>query len=497
MTVLRALLAIAVLITLTACSAGSTAYSSPSAATITIGFSAEPANLDFTSTDGAAIPQALLYNVYQGLVRLDAQGKVVPLLAKSWTLSEDRRTYDFQLRDDATFTNGAHFTAEDVKFSINRVKTAWTVSTKASMDVVDHVDAVAPDHARVVLSKPSNNWLFAMAGRVGAMFTPTGTADLRTTPIGTGPYQLDRFNRGDSLVLKANPRYWGPKPTFGTVVLKYFADPTALNNALLSNGIDVISSVQTPDSLSRFETDDRFTVVQGTTTGEVVLSFNNARAPLSDKRVRQALTYAIDRRALLATAWAGKGLLIGSMVPPSDPWYEDLSNRYPYDPDRARELLAQAGQPHPVLRLRVPNLPYAVDSAQVIRSDLAKVGVTANIEELDFPAVWLKEVFAGHDYDMSIVAHVEPHDLATFGNPNYYWGYRNPRVGALLAQADAGTPEQQVSGLRQVASTISEDAAADWLFLLPNLVVAKAGITGLARDQVSDSFDLSNLGRAS
>jgi len=495
-TVVRALLALVLVAALAGCSAGSTAYSSPSADSITIGFTAPPANLDFTRTDGAAIPQALLDNVYQGLVRLDANGAVVPQLATSWTVSPDRRTYDFQLRPGVTFTDGEPFTADTVKFSIDRVRTDWTISLKSAMDVVDHVEAVSPTHARVVLRQPSNGWLFTMASRVGAMFAPNGVGNLATTPIGTGPYRLDRFNRGDSLVLTANPGYWGPKPAFARVVLKYFQDPTALNNALLSNGIDVISSVQAPDSLAQFASDERFTTIQGTTTAEVVLSFNDAKAPLNDKRVRQALTYGIDRRALLDTAWAGKGLLIGSMVPPSDPWYEDLSTVYPYDPAKARQLLADAGQQHLTLRLRIPNLPYAVDSAQVIRSQLAAIGVTVAIEELDFPAVWLKQVFTGHDFDMSIVAHVEARDIVTFGNPKYYWGYDNPAVTQLLADADTGTPEQQIADMKQVARTINADAAADWLFLLPNLIVAKRGITGIPPNQVGESFDLSALGKS-
>ncbi|HKN54527.1 MAG TPA: ABC transporter substrate-binding protein, partial [Amycolatopsis sp.] len=306
--------ALAALLLVSGCSAGSSAAVSHGPDTLSVGFTAEPANFDFTRTDGAAIPQALLYNVYEGLVRLDADSHIVPLLATSWTISPDRKTYDFQLRQGVKFSNGAPFTAEDVKFSILRVKSAWTISLKSAMDVVDHVDVVAPDHTRVVLSKPSNGFLFSLTSRVGAMFSPSGVADLANKPIGTGPYTVASRKRGDSIVLKANSGYWGHKPAYSTVVLKYIKDPTALNNALLSNGIDVISAITAPDSIPQFQGDDRFTVVQGTTNAEVVLAFNNARAPLDDVRVRQALTYAIDRKALLDTAWAGRGTLIGSMV---------------------------------------------------------------------------------------------------------------------------------------------------------------------------------------
>ncbi|MFC0114702.1 ABC transporter substrate-binding protein [Kibdelosporangium aridum] len=478
-----------------ACSAGSSVSVPADPGAISIGFTAEPANLDFTRTDGAAIPQALLYNVYEGLVKLDADGRIVPSLAREWTVSEDRKAYDFRLHPNVTFSNGQPFTAQDVKFSIERVKTAWTISLKSKMDVVDRVDVVDPTHARVILKRPSNNWLFDMTTRVGAMFSPSGVADLANTPVGTGPYVFATRKRGDSIVLRANPSYWGRRPTYTTVYLKYYRDPTALNNALLSNGIDVISAITTPDSIGQIESDTRFTVLQGTTNSEVTLSFNNARAPLTDKRIRQALTYAIDRRAVMATVAANRGTLIGSMVPPTDPWYEDLTGVYPHDPVRARALLAEAGQQNLRLRLRVANLPYAVNAAQVVASQLADVGVTVSIEPLDFPAVWLKQVFTDHDFDMSIIQHVEARDMVTFGNPKYYWGYDSPKVRELLTQADTGTPQRQIDAMKEIARTITDDAAADWLFLFPNLVAAKTKVTGLARNQVSESFDLTGLGR--
>lgn len=500
---------------LTGCSAGAGATNAaPSTATATagtaggggasgagaggdslaVGFVAEPSSLDFTRNDGAPIPQALLVNVYEGLVKLDQDGRVVPLLARSWQVSPDRRTYTFDLQPNVTFSNGAPFTADDVVFSINRVKADWTISLKAAMDVVERAEAVTPTRVRVTLARPSNSWLFAMTSRVGAMFSRTGVADLAATPVGTGPYRLGRWNRGDAIALERNPDYWGARPAYGSVTLRYFKDPTALNNALLTGAIGVISTVQAPESLGQFADASRFQVIQGTSNGEVVLSMNNARGPLRDKRVRQALRHAIDRRALLDTAWAGRGTLIGSMVPTTDPWYEDLTGLAPHDPARARALLAEAGTPNPTLRLRVPNLPYAVASAQVVKSQLADVGVTANLEVLEF-AVWLEQVFKQADYDLSIVNHVEPRDLASFANPQYYWRYDNPTVARQLAAADAGDEAQQVAQLRAAARTVAEDAAADWLFLFPNLVVARPDVTGLPRNAVSESFDLTALGR--
>jgi peptide/nickel transport system substrate-binding protein len=504
-----AALALAGALALGACGAGSEADPEPDPgadpgsndepvpAELTIGFTAEPANLDFTTTDGAAIPEALLVNVYEGLVKIDqTTGEIVPLLAESWEVSEDGRTYDFTLREGVTFSNGAEFTAEDVKFSIERVQSDdWTISLKSGMDVVESVDVTSPTEVRVTLSEPSNMWLFRMTTRIGAIFTPEGVDDLANQPVGTGPYVLEEWNRGDSLVLTANDDYWGEPPAIETVTLRYVADPTAANNALLTGGIDVIGAVQAPEALGQFDGEE-FQIIEGTTNGEVTLAFNNESGPMSDVRVRRAVKHAIDHQALLDTAWAGRGHLIGSHVPPTDPWYEDLTDLYPYDPEESIRLLTEAEVGDLTLRFRIANLPYAVAAAQVVASQLAEIGVTAEIEPLEFPARWLDEVFTNADYDMSIVSHVEPRDIGIFANPDYYFRYDSQEFRDLIAAADAGTPDDQVELMRQAGRLLAEDAAADWLFLQPNLIIATAGITGLPENRVGESFDLTTIGRS-
>ncbi len=497
---------VALIVMLDACSAGSSTSGSSGTAgggaggdktSLTVGLVAEPASLDFTKVDGAAIPQALLTNVYETLVKQDQGGKVVPGLAKSWKVSDDHKTYTFDLVDNATFTNGEKFTADDAVFSINNVKTKWTISLKKAMDVVTDVKALSPTQLQVTLSKPSNDWLFRMTTRIGAMMSTKGVEALATKPVGTGPFQFDAWNRGDSIVLKANPKYWGSKPAFSTVNLKYFKDPTALNNALLTGTVNVVGTVQAPESLKQFQGNDKYQIIEGTTNGEVVLSFNNSKAPLTDVKVRQAIRSAIDHKALVDTCWAGKGALIGSMVPPTDPWYEDRTGDFPFDLAKAKSLLAESGNATPTLRLRIPNLPYAVACGQVVKSQLEQAGIKVNLDQLEFPAAWLQTVFKDADYDMSIIAHVEPRDLgAVFGTKTYYTRYDNPRFQADLAAADSGTEAEQVADLKKAAKELSQDAAADFLFLLPNLIVADKGVTGLPKNAITESFDLSGLSRS-
>ena len=493
----------AVAIGLTACTAGSSttpALTSGAAGTstdkITLGLVAEPASLDFTKTDGAAIPQALLVNVYEGLVKLDQDGKIVPALAKSWKVSDDKKTYTFDLLEGAKFTSGEAFTAEDAVFSIKRVATDWTTSLKAGMAAVADAKAVSPTQLQVTLSAPSNDWLYRMTTHLGAIFSRTGVADLANKPIGTGPYTFTSWNRGDAITLTRNDSYWGTKPHYQTVVLKYFKDATALNNALLTGAINVVTTVQAPEALAQFSSNSKYQVIEGTTNGEVLLSFNNAKDVFKDKKVREAIRRGIDHKALMDTCWAGKGALVGSFVPPTDPWYEDLAGVMPFDKAKATALLTEAGKAGTTLRLRVPTLPYAVSCGQVVKSQLEAVGFKVELDQLEFPAAWLTQVFKGGDFDMSIVAHVEPRDMkAVFGNPDYYTHYGTADIQALFKAADEGSAEDQVTNLKKAARLLAEDAAGDVLFLLPNLMVADKGITGLPKNAIAVAFDLSKLAK--
>ena len=464
--------------------------------TVRVGLVAEPASLDFTTSGGAAIPQVMMDNVYETLVTID-EGEIVPALAQSWEVSEDRTTYTFTLREGVRFSNGAEFTAEDARFSIERVGSdAWTNGLAGRLDVVESVEA--PDDTTVVvtLSRPSNEFLFSMTTLVGAMFDTDGVDDLANEPIGTGPFVFERWDRGSSITLRRNDDYHGDAPYFRTAEMRYFRDGNALNNAMLTDAIDVVSTVQAPEALAEFE-GGAYQIVEGTTNGEVVLSMNQEEGnPLADLSLRQAVRHAIDHQSLMDTCWAGKGTLIGSMAPPTDPWYEDRTGDYPFDQDRARELIEEAGAEDTTLRLRIPTLPYAVACGTVVESMLEEVGLDVTIDELEFPSAWLETVYTNRDYDLSIVAHVEARDMAAvFGDPAYYTAYGTEEVRALFETADTGTQEEQVEAMAEAARLISEDAAADFLFLLPNLMVAEPDITGLPENMLTDSFPLADLAR--
>ena len=294
-----------------ACSAGSTAGTGSGSGedgALDIALTGEPANLDFTTTSGSAIPQALMGNVYEGLVTIDQDGSIAPLLAESWDLSEDRTTYTFHLQPNVTFSNGSPFNAETVKFSIERVKSdEWQNGMKSKMDIVDSVTAVDDQTVEVQLSRPSNAWLWDMGTLVGAQFSPDGVENLESTAVGTGPYTVENWAQGQSITLAAHEGYWGEAPKSATVNLRYFDDAVATTNALSSGDVDVVQNVQAPELLASFEENDDFQVIEGTSPGKIMLPLNNKQEPFDDVRVRQAVLYALDRQNIVDTAWAGYG----------------------------------------------------------------------------------------------------------------------------------------------------------------------------------------------
>lgn len=466
----------------------------PSNASLSIGFILEPESMDFTQVSGAAIPQVLLTNVYETLVKLDQSGKIVPSLASKWTVSPDNKTYTFTLQSGVKFSNGTALTADDAKFSLDRVATAWKPAAyKAQMAVVASTAVVSPTELKVTLKTPSNSWLFNMTGRAGAMFSKTGVADLATKPIGTGPYTMTTWNRGNSIILQRNDNYWGTKPSVKTVTFKYFKDPTAMNNALLTGGIQVVSTVQTPQALGQFKTGDKYQIIQGSTDGEVMMTLNDGKAPLDDVRVRQAINYAVDKKAILQNAWAGYGTVIGSHESPNDPWYVDESNKYPHDVAKAKELLAAAGKSNLTLELSLPPVPYAAAAAPIIISELAEAGITVKATNVTFP-VWLDKVFGKADYDMTIINHVEPRDIsALWANPTYYTRYNNAAVQKLLAAGDSGTSTEYVADYKKAVELLADDAAAVWLWSFPNLIVASSNVKGLPKNAVGEAFVLADL----
>ncbi len=456
-------------------------------ATIAIGSLYEPQNLDNTAGGGQGVTEAFDGNVYEGLFHLTDTGEVVPLLAASYTMSDDGLTYTFTLQPDVTFHSGKALTSEDVKYSIERVFAPESQSArKSSFGAIESIETPDPQTVVVTLAEPSISFIYNLSY---VWVVNKDATDLTTSEDGTGPYVLDGWTRGNSLSLKRWDDYWGEPAKNGEVVFDYFTDATALSNALLTGAVDIVTNMQSPDALAAFEGDPNFVVNNGTSTTKEILVFNDRVAPFDQVEVRKAIYSAIDRAKLLNAIWGDKGTLIGSMVPPTDPWYIDLVDENPYDPELSAQLLADAGYPDGFeFTLDTPTYDPHPVVAEFIKSELAKIGVTVDINPITADE-WYTKVFQKHDYEATLQEHVNDRDVVWYGDPDFYWGYDNPQVTAWIAEAEqASSVEEQTAKLKLVNEQIAKDAASAWLYLYPQLVVASADVSGYPVNGLNSMF---------
>lgn len=483
--------AVALALALAACGSGpedASPSGAPAApATIEIGSLYEPQNLDNTAGGGQGITEAFNGNVYEGLFRLTDEGKVEPLLAESHTVSDDGLTYTFTLRKGVTFHSGKALTADDVKRSIERVTAEDSQSArKSNLEVIKSVEA--PDESTVVVKLKHRS--ISLIYNLSYVWVVNADAkDLATSADGTGPYKLGSWKRGSTLSLEPFPGYWGPKPANGGVVFHYFTDASALNNALLTGAVDVVTSQQSPDALSQFDNNPDYKVSEGKSTTKLLLAFNDRKAPFDKPQVRKAVAAAIDDAKLLESVWAGHGTLIGSMVPPTDPWYEDLTSLDTYDVEAAKRELAAAGYAKGFrFTLDTPNYDPHPTAATFIKSELAKVGITVDINVITADE-WYTKVYKNHDFAATLQEHVNDRDVVWYGNPDFYWGYDNPQVSTWIEEAErARTEAEQTELLKKANRKIAEDAASEWLYLYPQIVVASSDLSGYPVNGLNSQF---------
>ncbi|MER6439129.1 MULTISPECIES: ABC transporter substrate-binding protein [unclassified Streptomyces] len=456
-------------------------------ATVNIGSLYEPQNLDNTAGGGQGVTEALNGNVYEGLFKLTDGGKVEKLLAQDYKVSGDGLTYTFTLRDGVKFHSGKALTSQDVKYSLQKVLADDSQSArKSNLEVVKDIATPDARTVKVTLSKKSISFVYNLSY---VWIINSQAKNLKTTEDGTGPYKLDKWTRGSALGLDRYAGYWGHAAGNQKVVFHYYKDATALNNALLTNAVDVVTSEQSPDALDQFKSNQNYKVNDGNSTTKLLLAFNDKAKPFTDVKVRQAVSAAIDDKKLLESVWAGYGKLIGSMVPPTDPWYEDLTKVNAYDPAHAKQLLADAGYAKGfTFTLDTPNYDPHPTAATFIKSQLAKVGITVKINTIT-PDEWYTKVYKNHDFTATLQEHVNDRDLVWYGNPDFYWGYDDKQVTQWVEQAEeASTTAEQTALLKKVNEKTAQDAASDWLYLYPQIVVASSKLSDYPLNGLNSQF---------
>jgi peptide/nickel transport system substrate-binding protein len=459
---------------------------------VTIGMQLEPPVLDPSANPAAAISEALYGNVFEGLVQFAADGSVLSALAESWMISDDGLTYTFHLRSGVRFHNGVEFDAGTAKFSLDRALAPDSLNPQRSrLRAIRSVDIVDAGTLKIALRRRSGGLLQSLAWGAFVMVEPRSAANNTVNPLGTGPFRFLAWRRGDSLSLERNADYWGAVPLLKQATFKFISDPSAAYAALMAGDVDAFSNYPAPESFAQFAADRRFKVFVGSTDSKTILALNNRRPPLDDVSVRRAIAHALDRHAIIDGAVFGYGMPIGSHFPPHGPDYVDLTGVYPHDATLAKSLLAEAGYPEGfALTLKLPPPSYARRAGEIIAAELAEIGIRARIENLEW-AQWLDQVYTRHDFDMSIVAHVEPMDYDIYARDDYYFGYSNPEFKALIAALDDSIePERRRDLLQRIQRKLAQDAVNGFLFQTPRLAVWNAHVHGLRFDHLLGVIDL-------
>ncbi|MFS4581446.1 ABC transporter substrate-binding protein [Phaeobacter sp. C3_T13_0] len=459
---------------------------------VTIALQLEPPHLDPTSAAAGAIDQVLYANVFEGLTRFTSDGSVVPGLAESWEISADGLIYTFRLHKDVRFHDGTAMDAEDVKFSLDRARAEdSTNAQKALFADIASVEVVDPTTVQISLSQANGMMLFNLAWGDAVIVAPESIEAIKTTPVGTGAFTFDGWVQGDRIDLARNPDYWGTPAKLGSATFKFISDPTAAFAAMMAEDIDAFANFPAPENLPQFEADPRFQVLVGSTEGETILSINNKQAPFDDPKVRAAVAHAIDRQAIVDGAMFGYGTPIGSHFAPHNPAYVDLTGISAYDPEKSRALLAEAGLADGfTTTLHLPPPSYARRGGEIIAAQLAQVGITAEIINVEW-AQWLETVFRGKSFGLSIVSHTEPMDIGIYARPDYYFQYDNAAFQQLMTDLSGTTdPDTRMKMLQEAQDIIAKDYVNGYLFQLASLSVAKADLQGLWANAPTQAADL-------
>lgn len=448
--------------------------------TLVMAMTLEPPGLDPTIAPAAAIGEVVHYNVFEGLTKIRDNGQVGPLLADSWTVSPDMTKFTFKLKPGVKFSDGTAFDAADVKYSFETYAgEKSTNKRKAVFANIAGIETPDPLTVAVTLKKSDPTFLFSLGENTAVITAPESAATNATKPVGTGPYRVETWVKGDSVTLTANPAFRNAGAVaIKTVKIRFIGDQGAMVAAMRAGDIDAVPVGITGENFREFKKDKRFVTTEGSTEGETMVIINNKRKPFDDVRVRRALTHAIDKEAVIEAASAGFGKVIGSHFPPHDPAYVDLTKQYPYDPAKAKALLKEAGVGNLEITLRLPPPAYARQSGEAIQAMLSQVGITAKIENVEW-AQWLDGTFKNKNFDLTIISHVEPNDIVKYAEPEYYFQYDSQAARDLIAKANSTlVPAERTKALQDLQRLLANDAVNVYLYNLPRLGVYKTGLKG-------------------
>jgi peptide/nickel transport system substrate-binding protein len=421
-----------------------TASSAPkTGGTLNISLSGDPASLD-PNTSALGYERQVYQSLYDKLVELDASGKIVPMLAEKWSISDDKKTYTFNLRQGVKFQDGTDFNAEAVKFNFER-NMQDASPRKNELKFVNKLTVVDPHTVQIELTQPFSAFLSILTDRSGMMVSPDAVkkygADFRSNPVGTGPFKLKTYIRGSSLVLDKNPNYWQQGlPKLDQVVYKIFPDPNVAFINLKSGDVDITDTFPSKEIVN-MKNDPKSLVINEAGQGFSGLFMNLNKAPFNKVELRQAVDLLIDRDAIISVALNGAAIPAHSPFVPSQFAYGNSDKAAKPDLEKVKELLKKAGVPDgfsfKLIYIQGSTLQLVV---QMIQSMLKPAGINVTLEALD--ATTHQDQLAKMNFEAALhnwSGRTDPdqnaYDRFITGGFSNYSKYSNPEVDKFLKES--------------------------------------------------------------
>lgn len=467
------------------------------AQTLTLAMGAQPDTLDPQATTATAAFQ-VMRSIYDGLLEVDQSGRIVPDLAKSYSISPDGLTYTFEL-NDATFHDGTAFDAADVVATLDRARDATRGSAKQVEFATITAATALDDHTvKVELSTPTPALLASLASGWGAIFPSEKLEsghDFGIDPVGTGPFKLVSWSRDNAIVLARNDDYFRGAPELQQVVIRFVTDSAVQYQGLTTGDFDVITNVPQVQYDS-IEADPALTLVRQPSGTVVVGSLNARNSYLQDARVRRALNLAVDTELVLDVAYGG-GNQVGTFMEYGSPWYPESVEPYGYDPEAAKALLKEAGVPDGwTIRMVLPQpYPQHIQAGQIIQDFLRDVGIKAEISIIEW-GVWLSDVYNGvHDFDITVIGHTGKLDptgrlLRGVGTDKFYTGVVDAELEQWLTTASATADQATRQQLYTNALVrMHDDPPFIYLGNPENISATRASVNGFWITPILESYN--------
>ena len=474
------------------------------------GVSTEAPGFDPFTTQ-TADARSIFFNIYEGLMATEPDGSFSPALAETCQASDDLQTYTFTLRQGVKFHNGNELTMDDVLYSIEKSITSgingfseiaqfsaagktYTVGSEKGQDddgneidkpvvtAADSADAPADDTTLVInLNKPDSGFPAIATSPI----VPKDAEDLASHPIGTGPFELTEFVEQDYTLLTRFDDYWGEPAHLDTVTLKYYENTASLATNYLAGAIDGFNS--NAGGWKELEGTDYVQNVRHANAVQL-LALNNEFGPFKDVRVRQAVAYAVDSDEIIEKVSYGLGTKAGTPVIPGLQKYfnDELTDVYDVNIDKAKELLKEAGQENLKFKIRVPsNYQVHVDTAQVIANQLAKAGITVEIESVDWNT-WLNRVYRKSEFEATIVSVDGPIAYPTSFLNRYvstasdnFVNFHSEAFDETYAKALLETDDaEQVKLFKEAQKIISDECASVYIQDIDSVVINSPAFGG-------------------